>query len=446
MQGIYVLDTNVLIHDPRAVFAFSNSVVVVPLTVTEELDRLKGREGIVGKNARLAARVLDELTRGLKGSAMVELENRSTLVFATLPPDSQEGLPKELAEDKPDNKILAVAIAYNSIEKNQDKVTLVSNDVNLRVKARLSGLLAEEYETSQVDISELYTGIIELEVSSEEMSRLFKNNELSLQHQFFPNQAVILSEAGNPGHTGLAIAKRAGGILTPVRQDKTVVSQIRPRNREQQLALKLLLDENIDLVTLVGKAGTGKTLLALAAALHQVNLNGEGPYNKIIVSRPIMPMGKDPGTLPGNIEDKLRPWTQPILDNLSIVAGTCVDGKSGTKWQSQDTAEMLTRKGILEVEALAYIRGRSIPNVILIVDEAQNLHPHEIKTILTRAGEGTKVILTGDIDQIDNPYLDAVSNGLTHAVERAKTYQRAGHITMTKGERSLLADWASHAL
>lgn len=451
MKGHYVLDTNVLINDPRAIYAFSNSVVVLPLTVTEELDKKK-RDVSTGPNARMAARELDRLTEGQRNSDPVTLKNGSTLEFALLPQNWSDQLPCELAEDKADNKILAIAIEYNRRSDLQGKVTLVSNDIVLRLKARQVGISAESYEISNVDVSELYTGVTNLTVSAEEIDELFKNKRLTLQEALFTNQAVVLSDVGNPKHTALAIAKDFSGsqqstrTIVPVRQDNTLVSGIRPKNKEQQLALNLLLDDSLDLVTLVGKAGTGKTLLALAVALQKVSLVGDGPYNKIVVSRPIMPMGKDLGFLPGDVGEKLRPWMQPIFDNLSILGGTSTDSRSGTAWKSSDTVEMLQRKGILEVEALTYIRGRSIPNVLLIVDEAQNLSPREMKTILTRAGEGTKVILTGDIYQIDNPYLDPLSNGLTYVVEKAKGRQQYGHITMTQGERSPLADWASQAL
>jgi PhoH-like ATPase len=371
-------------------------------------------------------------------------------------------LPAELEGDRADNEILAVAL---ELKRDCDcDVILVSKDTNLRIKADALGVAAEDYETDKVDISELYTGTKELFVDPTVFDDLFKNGGCDVAENIYPNQAVTLIDKLNPAHTALAMVDAKGKCIQALgKLPYGGVSRVSPRNREQQFALNLLLNDAVPLVTLVGKAGTGKTLLAIAAGLLKVA--DEGKYSRLLISRPVIPMGKDIGYLPGDIQEKLTPWMQPLYDNFDLIFGTQDHrdkggDKHGDKYSGDKHAdhrgekqgawrrghEELMEMGILQIEALTYIRGRTLPNQFLIVDEAQNLTPHEVKTILTRAGEGTKIVLTGDPDQIDNPYVDASSNGLTYVVERFKNEALAGHITFLKGERSELAERATMLL
>jgi PhoH-like ATPase len=319
-------------------------------------------------------------------------------------------------------------------------VVVVSKDTNLRIKADALGLHAEDYETDKVDINELYTGTTEVLVSAEQIAEFFQAGSVTLEREFLPNQDITLVDSLNPSHTALGMAEgKSSKIIPLIALPKLGVSRIQPRNREQRFALNLLLQDSIKLVTLVGKAGTGKTLLAIAAGLQKVA--DEKLYNRLLISRPVVPMGKDIGYLPGDINDKLTPWMQPLYDNFDLIFRTQEISEKPGHWRRGH--EELIEMGILQIEPLTYIRGRTIPQQFLIIDEAQNLTPHEVKTIITRAGEGTKVVLTGDPDQIDNPYIDAASNGLTYVVERFKHEPLAGHITLFKGERSGLAERAA---
>ena len=350
-------------------------------------------------------------------------------------------LPIELADHQGDNTILAVALELKG--QCNCPVVLISKDTNLRIKADALGLVAQDYENSKVDLDELYVGTTELIVGANVLDQLFKQGSAILDTQVFPNQAVTLVDNTNPTHTALAIADNTGHHVLPLlKLPHAGVSRIYPRNREQQFALELLLRDSISLVTLVGRAGTGKTLLAIAAGLQKVA--DERVYSRLLISRPIVPMGRDVGYLPGDITEKLTPWMQPLYDNFDLIFGT--HESSGKTNHHVRGYELLLQQSLLQIEPLTYIRGRSIPKQFLIVDEAQNLTPHEVKTILTRAGEGTKVVMTGDPDQIDNPYVDAASNGLTYVVERFKHDSLAGHITLVKGERSSLAERAATLL
>ena len=345
-------------------------------------------------------------------------------------------LPSELEGDSADNAILAVALSEK--KQCQCPVILVSKDTNIRIKASVLGLETEDYETDKVNVDDLYTGTVELTVSHQQIDEFYREHKIEIEESLFPNQLVTLVDEENPHHTALGIYTKHK-IEALHKATREVISNIHPRNREQQFALELLLRDDIQLVTLVGKAGTGKTLLASAAGVAKVT--GEKQYTQMLISRPIIPMGKDLGYLPGEIKEKLDPWMQPLYDNLDLIFHTQdVTGKP-KHWRRG--YEELMEMGLLKIEPLTYIRGRTIPQQILIVDEAQNLTPHEIKTILTRAGEGTKIIITGDIEQIDNPYVDASSNGLTYVIDRFKSEAIAGHITLTKGERSVLAERAS---
>lgn len=441
MKKVFVLDTNVLLHDPMAMFRFEDNDVVLPITIIEELDRFKKGTADTGRNARYVSRTLDELRR--QGSLVqgIPLEKGGTLKVALCHRDTLRQLPAELEGDQGDNAILAVAMEY---KHHYDlPVVLVSKDTNLRIKADAVGLVAEDYETDKIDYDDLYTGTLEVMTSAEAMSQLFGDGHLKLDVPLYPNQAVTLVDESNPNHTALAMVQGSSGKLVPLSKlPHAGVSRVQPRNREQRFAFELLLQDSISMVTLVGKAGTGKTLLAIAAGVQKVA--DERLYSRLLIARPIVPLGRDIGYLPGDIRDKLNPWMQPLYDNFDLIFGT-QDMRGRPEHWRRGHEEMIDQ-GLLQIEPLTYIRGRSIPKQFLVVDEAQNLTPHEVKTILTRAGEGTKIILTGDPDQIDNPYVNASSNGLTYVVERFKDEALAGHITLSKGERSSLAERAAMLL
>jgi PhoH-like ATPase len=435
----FVLDTNVLLHDPFALFRFQENSIIIPITVIEEVDRFKKDMNETGRNARQVSRYLDDLRQKGSLSSGIGLESGGTVRVALFDEEIRRLIPPELNEQRADNRILAIALDAKN-KSGKVPVILVTKDTNLRIKADAVGLKAEDYESDKVSIEELYTGFTVLDVTPETVDRFYGQGWAETDENLMPNQYVVLRDAGNPSHTGLAKFVAAQKRLVPVaRIGKEGIWSIHPRNREQTCALDALLDDTIKLVTLVGKAGTGKTLLAIAAGLHKTA--EESMFNRLLVSRPVFPMGKDLGFLPGDIEEKLAPWMQPIFDNVELL----LSGHEAEKRHSRGYRELMAM-GILEIEPLTYIRGRSIPNQFLIVDEAQNLTPHEIKTIVTRAGDGTKVILTGDPYQIDNPYVDSSSNGLTYLVERFKGQEIAAHITMMKGERSALAELAANLL
>lgn len=436
MKKIFVLDTNVLLHDPRAIFAFEDNVVVLPITVIEELDRFKKKVDSIGRHARQVSRTLDALSHGGSLVDGIALKQDGVLRVTLCDDNILQTLPSELEGDAADNAILAVALSEK--KQCQCPVILVSKDTNIRIKASVLGLQTEDYETGKVDVDDLYTGTAELTVSSQQIDEFYRKQIIKINHPLFPNQLVTLIDVENPHHTALGIYQKHQ-VIGLCKAATKVVSNIHPRNREQKFALELLLRDDIQLVTLVGKAGTGKTLLASAAGVAKVA--GEKQYTQLLISRPIIPMGKDLGYLPGEIKDKLNPWMQPLYDNLDLIFHT--QDPTGKPKHWRHGYEELMELGLLKIEPLTYIRGRTIPKQILIVDEAQNLTPHEIKTILTRAGEGTKIIITGDIEQIDNPYVDASSNGLTYVIDKFKAEAIAGHITLTKGERSPLAERAS---
>ena len=450
MKKIFVLDTNVLLYDPTAMRRFEDNEVVLPMTIIEELDRFKKQPEMIGRNARQVSRDLDELRSQGNMIQGIELESGGLLRVALCDRETLKTLPIELEGDRNDNAILAVALELK--RGCQCRVVMVSKDTNLRIKADALGLEAQDYETNKVDVSELYTGITEVIVDAEKIDLLFKNGAISIDGELCPNQAVMLIDQFNPSHTALAIAITSSQDSTKLVAINKLVNSgvvgINARNREQKFALDLLLNDAIPLVTLVGKAGTGKTLLAIAVGLHKVA--DERVYTRLLISRPVIPMGKDIGFLPGDIKEKLTPWMQPIYDNFDLIFGSQSpkDPKEKRSMHSHTRRghEDLMERGLLQIEPLTYIRGRTIPQQFLIVDEAQNLTPHEVKTILTRAGEGTKVILTGDPEQIDNPYIDAASNGLTYVVERFKNDPLAGHITLSKGERSKLAERSTELL
>jgi len=435
----FILDTNVILHDPQALFKFEDNTIIIPITVIEEVDKFKKDMNETGRNARAFSRILDTLREKGALATGVALPGGGSLRVELCEEQALNRMPKDLRDDKGDNRILAVAQATH--EKYPDEtVIFVTKDTNLRIKADAIGLVAEDYESDKVDIQELYSGAINIDVSSEAVDRFYGQGWLEAPQKLLPNEYATLVDSANPAHTALCRYDLVQNKVLPVKKlPKEGIWSIYPRNREQHFAIDALMDDNIKLVSLVGKAGTGKTLLAIAAGLQKVA--EENVYNRLLVSRPVFPMGKDLGFLPGDIEEKLTPWMQPIFDNVELL----ISGHESEKRHSKGYKELMAM-GLLDIEPLTYIRGRSIPNQYLIVDEAQNLTPHEIKTIVTRAGEGTKIILTGDPYQIDNPYVDSSSNGLSYLVERFKNEKISAHITMTRGERSELAELAANLL
>ena len=437
MKKYYVLDTNVLLHDVNSLFAFQDNDVVIPIIAIEELDRFKKDLNEIGRNARQVSRILDKFRAQGQLFKGIKLENGGTIrVF--IQSSKSNSLPPELIFNKADNQILSVAMELK--EKGKQPVCLVTKDTNLRIKADALGISARDYESDKIEISELYEGFRTITVSKADIDGYYAKGSIDpMEKDLHPNEGVLLVDEGDPKHTALARFYKEKGKLLPLTLPKEGVWGIYPKNAEQRFAMDILLDDSIKLVTLAGKAGTGKTLVAIAAGLKKTA--DEETYTRLLVSRPIFPLGKDIGFLPGELEEKLKPWMQPIFDNLELIFGMEKKEKGG-----QRNYRELMNQGILELEPLTYIRGRSIPNQYMIVDEAQNLTPHEIKTIITRAGDNTKIVLTGDPYQIDNPYIDSSSNGLSYVVERFKNEAIAGHVTLSKGERSELAERAANLL
>lgn len=442
MKKIFVLDTSVILYDPQCIFRFDDNVVVIPITVLEEMDRFKKDLTEIGRNARHFSRYLDEIRkRGPLGTG-VEIGKKGTLII-DLFKDVEKHLPKEMAHEKNDHKILAVALKIRQ-EKPTVPVVFVTKDVNLRVKADAVGLTSVDYEPSRVSIEELYGGINTFDVPGTVVDNFIAQRRFPFQEKgLLPNAYVILRDQNQPEHFALGRYLGNEKELVALKTSPEGVWGVKPRNAEQAFVMDALLDDSISLVSLVGKAGTGKTLLALACGLQKTI--DDGKYQKLLVSRPIFPLGKDIGYLPGEIEEKLNPWMQPIFDNVDYIVSFS-GGEKPQKRPSRRAWQELINQGMLQIEPLTYIRGRSLAYQYLIVDESQNLTPHEIKTIITRAGEGTKVVLTGDCYQIDNPYIDSSNNGLTYIVERFKNEFISAHITLTKGERSHLAELATNLL
>ena len=433
MRKTYILDTNVLLHDPESLFSFEDNAIVLPLSVIEELDRIKRRSDEVGRNAREVSRRLDELRMKGRLSEGVGLANGGSvrIEINVNQPDNQ---PYGIDLNTTDNRILA--LAYALMNHGQTPVILVTKDLNLRIKADVLGLAAEDFYSDKVDYHKLYSGVTELYLSVEEIDRFYREGYLDYRAgDLQPHQFCILKLDQSSSKS--ALGRYFQHRLHKLTHDGKAVYGIKALNKEQKFALDLLLDETIQVVTLVGKAGTGKTIMALAAGLEKV-LEGGGRYNRILITRPIVPLGNDLGYLPGDKEDKIRPWMQPIYDNLEYLCNEHI--------QPNGCIDYLIANGKIELEALTYIRGRSIPKQFIICDESQNLSPHVIKTILTRVGRGSKIIFTGDPEQIDHPYLDASSNGLSYLVEKIKAEEIAGHITLIKGERSGIAELGARLL
>ena len=435
MRKTFILDTNILIHDPYCIYNFRGNYVILPIYVIEEIDKLKRNQN-TAIQARLASRVLDEIRK--EGSLFKGVELKNDIFFRVEIKNDMKLLPEVLKKDVVDNYIISVTLGIK--KDNPDKrVIIVTKDINMRIKADALGLEVEDYSTDKVDYTELYDGFYEVEVDSKTFGQYEKNGKMDFMDLGrediipTPNSFFKLNCKGN-----ILTGRYENGKIKKFLLGDSSPWGLRARNDEQRFAMELLMDENIKVVTLVGGAGTGKTLLAIATGLELVVERKK--YKKLLIARPIIPMGKDLGYLPGSEKEKLKPWMQPIFDNIDFLS-EAKDDKTGEK-----VVEGLEAMGILKIEALTYIRGRSIPRGLIIIDEAQNLTPLEIKTIVTRAGENTKIIFTGDPQQIDNPYLDSNTNGLTYLADRLKNEEIVGHITLKKGERSKLAEIAAKLL
>lgn len=442
MRKIYVLDTNVLLHDPLALYAFEEHEVIIPSVVLEEIDAKKRLADEIGRNARFVSRELDRIRASgrldqgvaLKSGGVLKVEMNHRLFVR---------VQEQFGEMTNDNRILAVALNYHIEEQEKETprpVVLVSKDVLVRVKADILGIVAEDYLTGRIGPdTDRYPGYVTLQVHPAIIDDFYNQRSLSVGQlgdaSLLPNEFVILRDSLGTSKSALLKVSPDGSTLTSLHLGNDPVWGITARNTQQRMALELLLNDDIPLVTLSGRAGTGKTLITLAAGLMKVE--DEHRYKKLLIARPVVPMGKDIGYLPGEKEEKLRPWMQPIYDNLEFLFDT---KKSG------DLDKILMGLGSIQVEALTYIRGRSIPGQFIIIDEAQNLSKHEVKTIVSRVGENSKIVLLGDPEQIDHPYLDAQSNGLSYLIEQFKQEGISGHVTLEKGERSRLAQLAADKL
>ena len=432
MKKVFILDTNVLLSDPQAVFKFSDNDIVIPIAVIEQIDLFKREQSVIAGSARQVSRILDRMARRgalSDGIPIFPEDQNSGCLFVNI--DKHVELPQPLSSGV-GNEVLAVALSLQ--KRTESPVVVVSNDSNLRIKANAFGLPAEEYAAGKIEA--MFSGIQHLTVEPSTISTFYQQHYLDLPEvSLNANEFVLFEDHGKQVASG--IYRR--GQIEMIEPRQTGVWGIYPRNSEQSFGLTALLDDNIKLVTLSGRAGTGKTLLAIAAGLSKTT--DEDIYQKLLVARPIFPLGRDLGFLPGDLDEKLNPWMQPIYDNLEFLMG----GGKTHRHKRLNYLELI-EQGLLAIEPITYIRGRSIPKQFFIVDEAQNLSPHEIKTIITRAGEGTKIVLTGDPYQIDNPYLDVDNNGLTFVIERFKTVEVAAHVTLAKGERSELATLAAELL
>ncbi len=439
---IYVLDTNVLLQDPRAIYSFKDNEVVIPAVVLEEVDSKKRYMDEIGRNARQVSKLIDNLRKTGKLHEKIQLETGGSLRIE-LNHRSFHELQDIFVEKTNDNRILAVAknLSLEEQEKENGKqVILVSKDALVRVKADALGLQSEDFLNDRVvEVDHIYSGFLEIYINRNLLDLFYEKGELHVtelvNHPFYPNQFILLKDALGGSSSAIGIVDKTGKVVRKLNFKQDHIWGIKPRNVQQTMAFELLLRDDIPLVTLIGKAGTGKTLLALAAGLMQTE--DMGKYKKLLVARPIVPVGKDIGFLPGEKQEKLRPWMQPIYDNLEYLFNTKKPGELDA---------ILAGMGSIEVEALTYIRGRSIPEQFIIIDEAQNLTKHEVKTILTRVGEKSKIVFMGDTEQIDHPYLDEYNNGLTYVVEKFKDQKIAGHIRLVKGERSGLAQLAADIL
>lgn len=441
MQKVFVLDTSVLLHDPKAVFSFEDNEVVIPYAVMEELENKKRSLEEVGRSARQVIRYFDQMRERGQLSQGVSLPDGGSLRIE-LNHCSENPLPLFSDLKLPDNRILAVAL--NLAREDKRPVILVTKDIAMRVKADALSVSTQDYYNDKVSLTSLNDDVILIELKDGEVDELYQRGQISLKESVLPNNCVkgLLSD----GTEIPLISSLDGTKLIQLHSRNKSYWGIGPKNIEQTWALGILSNPEIKLVNLMGPAGTGKTLIALASALEQT-IHQE-LYARILCARPVIPFGKDIGFLPGEKEDKVRPYMQPIYDNLEFLLRPKQDKVRDKDSEAivESTVDMLKKKRQLDIEVLTYIRGRSIANQFIIIDEAQNLTAHEIKTIITRAGEGTKIVLCGDPDQIDHPYLDKESNGLAYVASRLKGQPFYGQVALIKGERSELAARAAQLL
>jgi len=431
----YILDTNVLIHDPQSIFKFEDNNLYIPIYVLEELDKIKSEPSLRGKNSREACRFLDELRCQGSLSEGVGVGEGKVSIFV---PQERRVIKVALDSKSMDSAILQCALEVK--ESSDLNTILVTMDVNLRIRAECLGLQTASYESQSIDLNTLDNEVKEVIVTPEEINEFYSTGILPLIDDFFINSSILLrDEQGNKSALGRVKFEKNVKVIKKLNVPNSIMG-LKPRNMEQSFALDLLLDDSVKFVTLMGTAGSGKSLLSLVAALYK--LFEESVYNKLLVSRPVMPLGKDIGHLPGTADEKLRPFMQPIYDNIDYI----LMSSGARKKYKIESCQKLFDENIIEIEPLVYIRGRSIINQIMILDESQSLTQHEIKTIVSRCGENTKLILTGDIDQIDNPYVNKESNGLTAAVKNIRDNPIVGHILLKKGERSELANLAVECL
>ena len=439
----FVVDTNVLLHNPNALFLFADNEVIIPFDVIEELDKFKAGTDDLGRNARSAIRLLDTLRQQGNLADGVPVPQTGGRIRVVLEEDQK--LCPGLTANTADNRIICCAL---TLLQQGRHVVFISKDINARIKADALGLVAEDFEAQKVDFDHLYTGWRELHVPGKTIDRLFADKQLKPESlaltDLHLNEFVLLKDEQEGAHTALTRYRPEVNALTPVRPRRGPVFGILPRNLQQTMAFDLLLDDSVKLVSLIGSAGTGKTLMAVAAGM--VKTLNDGLYQKLLCARPIMPLGRDIGYLPGDKDQKLNAWMQPIFDNMAYLLSNKLSSGSEDTHKShaslssvEQRIHQLMESGQVVLEPLTYIRGRSIPHQFMIVDESQNLTPHEVKTIASRVGDGTKLVLTGDATQIDNPYLDSSSNGLSYLVERLKGQAIVGHVTLGKSERSELA-------
>jgi len=436
MTKTLILDTNVYLTEVTSLFAFGKNNIAIPTIILDEIDKHKSRQDTAGFNARAMNRTLDNLRR--KGSLFegVSLGRGKGKVFAAQ--YDPRYMPAGMATSDSDNKIIAIALRLK-LEGNE--IAVVSRDLNMRVKCDAFGLECHDYQPQQVikSVEKLFDGTETIEVEDDFIDAFYQSADGLLlpdqDRKLFSNQYIILTGKKDPKKSAVCRFINYQVPLKKIYNYKDIWG-LSANNKEQKFAMDLLFDKDIKIVSLTGQAGTGKTLIAAACGLEQVlnSSRSQGGYDKLIITRPVQPLGRDIGFLPGTLEEKMMPWIAPIRDNLEHLFG------------DRTALDMQLEQGVIEIEAMTYIRGRSISNAFMVVDEAQNLTPHELKTIITRVGHGTKLILTGDIQQIDNSYVDAVSNGLTYAVEKFKEYEISGHVSLIKGERSKLATLASEIL
>jgi len=436
----YVIDTSVFLTDHRSISSFGDHDIIIPLKVLEEIDKHKKRQDSVGSNARNIVRFLDKLRESGTLQEGVSLGDNKGFVYAK--GYDSDFIPAELDKKNADHIIIATALTERS--SSSEEVVLVTRDIQLRVICDSLGLKCEGYETDQVvdHVGKLYDGFVELQVPDSYIDDFYDKQGVYLDESLldkecdclYENQFVMLTSESDSKKTALSFFKSYSEPIREIVNFKSGVWGTQARNKEQKFAFDMLMNPDIPLVSVIGKAGSGKSLISLAAGLEQV-MGAEARYKRLIVSRPVQPMGKDIGFLPGDMNEKMIPWLMPIQDNLQFLMG-----------DDRSTLEMYIEKGTIEIEALTYIRGRSISNAFIIIDECQNLSAHEIKTIITRVGENTKIVFTGDIEQIDNVYVDATTNGLSYVVEKMKDQAISGHITLKKGERSKVATIAAAIL